>query len=198
MLLCLPMPVAAQRVSIEAGYGITQSRNRSGGATHAQASVGLNEDRNFRVRAELFYQRGTVDGAGKCEQLGTTYCIGTSDRNQLAGLSATLHLPLGRLGRFTAYAPLGVGVYHRDTRTAETEGPIALCTEGGQISPCPGNPPLRSVTYSTNATRPGYNVGVGLASRIADLDVFAEMRAHDILERNSQAGAVPFSVGIRF
>jgi opacity protein-like surface antigen len=200
IFICLPISAAAQQIgpSIEAGYGITQSQNRTGGAAHAQASIGLNEESNFRVRAELFYQRGTMDGAGGCERLGSTYCIGTSDRNQLAALSATVHLPLGRHGRFRAYAPIGIGVYHRDTRTTETEGPIAICLDDGELKGCPDNPSLRSTAYTTKATRPGYNVGVGVVSRIRNLDVFVEMRAHDMIERNSRAGAVPFSIGIKF
>ena len=200
ILLGAPMEAAAQGVepALELGAGITQSRNRSGDALHGQVSAAVLRFGDMQLRGELFHQEGTNGGAGKCERLGAQYCIGTSDRNRLTGLSATLHVPLGDRGRLSAYVPLGVGLYHRRTRTTETEGPIAICTDNGVLAPCPGNPPLRSVTYDDDATLAGYNVGVGLLARVSKAKVFVEMRAHDLLESDSRAGAVAFSVGVRF
>jgi hypothetical protein len=196
----LPIAAGAQSLSpsIEAGYGITQSRNRSGAAAHMQGSIDILKQTGFRVRGELFYQQGTVDGYSKCERFDLRYCIGTSDRNRIAGLSGTIHMRLWTRRRISAYAPIGVGVYRRETRTTETEGPILLCPDGEKLAACGGNPPLQSISYTTRAIRPGYNVGVGFAGRVGTVDLFVEMRAHDILESHSMAGAVPFSIGARF
>jgi opacity protein-like surface antigen len=184
--------------SVDAGVGLTASRNRSGEALHAQVGFTAIHLGEMRLRAEVFHQEGTNGGAGKCERLDERYCIGTTDRNRISSLSASLHVPLGARGPVTAYVPAGVGLYRRSTRTTETEGPIELCTDSGVIVPCPGNPPLSSVTYDHSATRPGYHVGVGLMTRVLGVNLYAEARAHDILESDSIAGAVPFSIGVRF
>jgi len=200
-LLHLPLPLLAQSFhpSIEAGYGVTGSRLYSGEAVSAQGSVSVFERNGLQVRAELLHQRGTAGSNGpRCDRLGDQYCLGTSDRNRITALGAALHIPLGMVGRFRAYAPVGIGLYNRRTATTEAEGPIAFCTVDGRFTSCAGNPPFRTVSYNTRATVPGYNVGFGLSARFSTVNLYAELRAHDLIESNSMAAAIPISVGIRF
>jgi hypothetical protein len=199
LLAIVPAPLLAQAAgpAIGLGYGISQSRLRTGEALSLEASVPLAGRAALQLRAELLYQWGSPGGPG-CEALSARYCIGGTDHNQILGLGAALHVPVAARGPLTLYLPLGVGVYHRRTSTTEAEGPIELCLEGHQVVACPGNPPLQSTSYRTRATVPGYNLGVGLRARISGIGAYTELRLHDLLERDSRAGALPFSFGIRF
>lgn len=200
-ILHFPLPLLAQSLdpAIEAGYGVTGSRLHTGAAKSVQGSLTVFDRNGFRVRAELFLQQGTANSSGPtCDRLEDQYCTGSSDRNQIAGAGAALHIPIGTVGRLNAYAPVGIGLYNRRTRSRESEGPIAFCFDGTNVISCPGNPAFRTISYATSATVAGYNVGLGLAARVSGVDLYAEMRVHDLLESNSNAGAFPFSIGVRF
>jgi hypothetical protein len=199
LLSLLPIPLLAQSAGPEVGlgYGVTQSRLRSGEAMSIQAAVPLWSRADGQLRGEFLYQWGRIGGRG-CERLEPRYCIGGTDRNQILGAGAALHLHLGSLGPVGLFVPVGAGLYQRRTDTTETEGPIELCVVGNELIACPGNPPLRSIEFRTRASVPGYSVGMGMRTRIGGLGVYADARLHGLVERDSRAGALPLSVGFSF
>jgi hypothetical protein len=198
-LAILPSPLVAQALGPTAGlgYGITQSQFRSGEAMNAQAGLPLATFGNIQLRGEFLYQWGTTTGRS-CETVAVLHCIGSTDRNQILGAGAALHFPLGSVGPVTLFVPVGAGVYHRRTTTTESEGPIAICIEDSVFVQCSGNPPFGSKQHDSKSTAPGFNAGVGFTTKIAGVGMYAEVRSHGVLERDSRAGALPLTVGFRF
>lgn len=201
-LALLALPAAAQsRIAVGVGPGITQTHDLAGGAKHAQVSTHLLQVVDgVSLRAEALYQQGTVSGSPfSCRLARQQYCTGRSDQNRLMGAGVYTRLDLATSGRTTAYlTPIGIGVYHRRTRSSEWEGPISTCIRDGATVPCPDNPEWTQFTATTSTLSPGWSTGGGVEVAVGRGRVFAEARAHGLLEREGMSGALPFTVGISF
>jgi hypothetical protein len=201
-LALLPLPAAAQsRIAVGVGPGVTQSDALSGGAKHVQLSAHLLEVVDgLSLRGEALVQQGTVSGSPfSCVQARQQYCTGRSDDNRLMGAGVYSRVDLSSSGRVTAYlTPVGVGVYHRRTRSSEWEGPTNLCSEGTAIVSCPDNPEWTQFTATTSKLSPGWNTGGGVEVGVGAGRVFAEVRVHRLLEGEGMAAALPFTVGFSF
>jgi len=201
-LALLPLPAAAQsRIAVGVGPGVTQSDDLSGGARHLQASAHLLQvmDR-LSLRAEALVQQGTVSGSPfSCVQARQQYCTGRSDENRLLGAGVYSRVDLTSSGRVTAYVtPVGLGVYHRRTRSSEWEGPTNICINSQTIVSCPDNPEWTKFTATASKLSLGWNTGGGVEVAVGAGRVFAELRAHQLLEGEGMAGALPFTVGVSF
>ena len=198
--VAFPSIAAAQSSpSLEVGYGFFESVNRTGQAISAQAGVQLFSVLKAPVRAELFHQQGTSgDGAGGCKLVyqGTWSCIGTRDRNRISGASLATHIPIGTSGKISGYVPVGVGVYHRNTRTTESAFLAPDCFESDPPT-CQTYGPTAS-SYSSHRTAPGYNLGLGLSTLVGGSTMYAEFRFHQVREAQGFSGSLPISVGVRF
>lgn len=201
-LALLPLPAVAQsRIAVGVGPGVTQSDDLSGGAKHLQASAHLLEVMDgISLRGEALVQQGTVSGSPfSCVQARQQYCTGRSDDNRLLGAGVYSRVDLTSGGRVTAYlTPIGLGVYHRRTRSSEWEGPTNLCTEGTAIVSCPSNPEWTQFTATSSVLSLGWNTGGGVEVDVGAGRVFAEVRVHQLLEGEGMAGALPFTIGVSF
>jgi opacity protein-like surface antigen len=199
--LLSPSLAAQAGIAVGVGPGVTQSDDLSGGARHAQMSAHLLDVLpGVALRGEALYQRGTVGGSPfSCQLARQQYCTGRSDDNRLMGAGVYARLDLASRGRLTAYlTPVGVGVYHRRTRSSEWEGPTGICTDGSAMVSCRDNPPFTQFTATTSALSLGWNTGGGVEMEVGRGRVFAEARAHDLLEGDGMAGALPFTIGFSF
>ena len=194
-LAVVPASLDAQ-VSVGGGAGVTASPALSGAAWHGQAAVALVRlSPVVELRAEGFYQRGTVDGSPfACTTVETRYCLGREDRNQIAGVGAGVRIDMAPGAILRPYVPLGLGVYHRRTVSTESQGPAAICGGPDALEPCPDNPPFATFEQSERVTTLGGSVGIGVDAAVGRGRVFAEMRLHQLLEPGD-VGAVPFTVG---
>jgi opacity protein-like surface antigen len=201
-LALLPLPAAAQsRIAVGVGPGVTQSDHLSGGAKHLQASAHLLQVMDgLSLRGEALLQQGTISGSPfSCVQARQQYCTGRSDQNRLLGAGLYSRVDLASGGRVTAYVtPIGLGVYHRRTRSSEWEGPTNLCMEGTAIISCPGNPEWTQFTETASKLSLGWNTGGGVEVAVGAGRVFAEVRAHQLLEGEGMAGALPLTIGVSF
>jgi hypothetical protein len=201
-LAVLPLPLAAQSgIAVGVGPGITQSDDLSGGARHAQLSAHLlTVLPGITVRGEALYQQGTVTGSPfSCQVARQQYCTGRSDDNRLMGAGVYARFDLASTGRLAAYVtPVGMGLYHRRTRTSEWEGPTGLCLDGQQLVSCPGNPPFTEFTATHSAFSPGWSTGGGVEVAVGGGRAFVEARAHQLLEGDGMAGALPLTIGFSF
>jgi hypothetical protein len=128
------------------------------------------------------------------------YCYGRSDetRQYGVGISVVGDAPF-TWGPFRPYGiPLGIGAYHRRTRSRESQGPTTNCIIGGQIVSCPDNPPFETIHFATQKTGIGVNTGFGVATRVGSANAFVELRAHTVLEAGGYSGALPITFGIGF
>lgn len=202
VLAALPATLAGQsRIAVGVGSGFTQSDELSGGAVHAQASARLLQIVDgLSVRGEALYQQGSVSGSPfECQQARQQYCLGRTDDNRILGGGVYARIDFTPRGPLHAYlTPVGVGVYHRRTHSSEAEGPTGICVENNVITSCPGNPPFTPFSQTTSAVSLGWTTGAGLELEVGRGMVFAEIRAHSLLERSGQAGALPLTVGISF
>lgn len=203
VLVALPAALPAQAPSVAAGFGVTQSDALSGGAAHLHASVPVARlHRQVTLHAEALAQQGTIHGPpGTCDRVAGLDCMGRSDRNRIVAAGAFVRWNLGHgAGRFRAYAvPLGVGLYHRSTESVEHQGPTRICTDGGELAPCPETKPFADVRSTGRDTSPGLSLGGGVEMRAAGVRLFADARFHRLLEgRGSWAGAAPLSLGVSF
>jgi opacity protein-like surface antigen len=200
-LAILPLPLAAQsRIAVGVGPGVTQTDDLSGGARHVQASAHLFElMEGVAVRGEAMLQQGTVSGSPfSCQQARQQYCTGRSDDNRLMGVGVYTRLDLASGGRFNAYVtPIGLGTYHRRTRSSEWEGPTGICIENDAITSCPSNPDWTEFTATTSRLSLGWTTGGGVEMAVGRGRVFAEVRAHRLLE-DGMAGALPLTLGVSF
>jgi hypothetical protein len=115
------------------------------------------------------------------------------------GTGLYTRLDLVSNGRTTAYlTPLGVGVYHRRTRTSEWEAPTGICIDGGKVVSCPDNPPFTEFTATTSARSLGWSTGGGVEMALGRGRAFVEARAHGLLEGEGMGGALPLTVGFSF
>lgn len=204
-LVSVPCALHAQQrpVSIGAGLGITQSDALAGRAAHLRLSAPLMPvgDR-LSIHAELVAQQGTITGnPSDCTLVQETVCTGRSDLNRLVGAGTFLRLDVGsRTGRVRAYlTPVGVGLYHRRTRSEEFQAPIRSCITEGQLGPCGEAAPLDRITSSVDRTSLGLSLGGGVEIHTAGVRLFADARVHRLVEgRDSRAGAAPVTVGVAF
>jgi len=201
-LAVLPLPLAAQSgIAVGVGSGMTQTDDLSGGARHAQVSAHLFDVmEGVSVRAEGLYQQGTVSGSPfSCQLARQQYCTGRSDENRLLGAGVYARLDFASRGRFTVYlTPVGLGVYHRRTQSSEWEGPTTLCTDGETIVSCPNNPDWTQFTATVSRLSPGWSTGGGVEMVVGRGRVFAEARAHGLVEGEGMPGALPFTIGYSF
>jgi hypothetical protein len=201
-LALLPLPAVAQsRIAVGVGPGVTQSDDLSGGAKHLQASAHLLEVMDgLSLRGEALAQQGTVTGSPfSCQLARQQYCTGRSDQNRLLGAGVYTRLDLASRGRVTAYfTPIGLGVYHRRTRISEWEGPTGLCLEDETIVSCADNPEWTQFTETVSRLSLGWNTGGGVEVAVGPGRVFAEVRAHQMLEGDGMAGALPLTIGVSF
>lgn len=201
-LALLPLPAAAQsRIAVGVGPGVTQSDDLSGGAKHLHVSAHLLEVTDgLSLRGEALAQQGTVTGSPfSCQLARQQYCTGRSDQNRLLGAGVYTRLDLASRGRVTAYfTPIGLGVYHRRTRSSEWEGPTGLCMDRETVVSCPDNPDWTQFTATASKLSLGWNTGGGVEMAVGAGRVFAEMRAHQLLEGDGMAGALPLTIGVSF
>lgn len=201
-LAVLPLPLAAQsRIAVGVGPGVTQTDDLSGSGQHAQVSAHLFEVmEGVSLRAEGLFQQGTASGSPfSCQLARQQYCTGRSDENRLLGAGVYTRWDVASSGRFTVYfTPVGVGVYHRRTRSSEWEGPTTICTDGESIISCPNNPDWTQFTATVSRLSLGWSSGGGIEMTLGRGRVFAEARAHELLEGEGMAGAVPFTIGYSF
>jgi opacity protein-like surface antigen len=201
-LALLPLPLAAQsRIAVGVGPGVTQTDDLSGSGMHAQVSAHLLEVfPGVSLRGEALYQQGTASGSPlDCQLARQQYCTGRSDENRLMGAGVYSRLDLATNGRVTAYlTPIGVGVYHRRTRSSEWEAPTAICIDQGQMVSCPNNPDWTQFTGTTSRLSLGWSSGGGVEMAVGRGRVFLEARAHDLLEHEGMAGALPLTIGVSF
>jgi hypothetical protein len=207
----------ADRFSVGGGFGVTASAQASGKAYHGALSFPLAglpwpepepwDERRPRprptaqLRAEIFYQGGTVTGSPfACERVAQIYCFGRSDENRIGGAAVFVRITALWRGQTRFYIdPVGAGLYHRRTRSRESQGPTTLCLVDSMLVSCPDNPPWATFEYRSSPTSLGANAGFGMLAQLGGLRVFAELRAHRLFESgDSIAGAVPFTVGVRF
>ena len=207
--LLVSVSANAQRGPVVAiGTGFVMSERLEGSAGSIHASVGIPPYDigpvpgliNFRV--EAFAQRGSASGSGfSCERKDQLHCAGRSDEIDVIGGSiyTTLNL-ISWKGMMVYVTPIGVGVYRHRTRSSEVEGPIGMCFVNGNLSgDCPGNPPWSSVSYHSERVSAGYTTGLGVEYPFERITIVAELRAHRLLDRkNSNAGSLPLTFGIRF
>ncbi len=203
LLALLPLPVAAQsRIAVGVGPGVTQTDDLSGGARHVQASAHLLEVMDgVSLRGEAILQQGTVSGSPfSCRLARQQYCTGRSDENRLMGAGVYTRLDLATGGRFTAYlTPVGLGAYHRRTRSSEWEGPTGICIQDETLASCPSNPEWTQFSATTSRLSLGWNTGGGVEMAVGRGRVFAEVRAHRLLEGgDGMAGALPLTLGVSF
>lgn len=201
-LSVLALPAAAQsRVAVGVGPGVTQTDDLSGGAKHAQVSAYLLQVmEGASLRGEALYQQGTVSGSPfSCQLARQQYCTGRSDQSRLVGAGVYTRLDVASSGRMTVYlTPIGLGVYHRRTHSSEWEGPTSMCIDNGAVESCPDNPEWTQFTATTSRLSPGWSTGGGLEMAVGRGRVFAEARAHGLLEGEGMAGALPLTFGISF
>ena len=195
-LALLPGALAAQ-VSVGGGAGFTGSGDLSGNALHAHASVSLLDVApGLWLGIEGLYQRGRAEGSPlSCE--ATSHCLGREDRNRILGGGLVLRRDLNDVGGVQTYIPVGVGVYHRRTAITEWQGPTAFCPGAIASDGCP-NPDFGENQLTESQLSIGYSFGIGAEVPLGSGRVFAELRAHDLLEAHSGAGAVPLTVGFSF
>src|SRR5688500_2009876 len=195
-LAILPGALAAQ-VSVGGGAGFTGSDDLSGNALHVQAGVSLVQVApGFRLGVEGLYQRGRAEGSPlSCE--ATSHCLGREDRNRILGAGLVVRRDLNELRGVQWYIPVGLGMYHRRTATTEWQGPTAFCPGSADADACP-NPPFGENQLTESQLSLGYSFGIGAEVPLGSGRVFTELRAHDLLEARSGAGAVPLTVGFRF
>lgn len=201
-LTLLSLPLAAQsRIAVGVGPGVTQTDDLSGSGKHAQVSAHLLEVLpGVSLRGEALYQQGSATGSPfSCQLARQQYCTGRSDENRVMGAGVYSRLDLASSGRMTVYlTPIGVGVYHRRTESTEWEGPTAICIDNGATVSCPGNPDWTQFAETTSKLSLGWNTGGGVEMAIGRGRVFAEARAHDLLESEGMAGALPLTLGVSF
>jgi hypothetical protein len=207
-------------IAVGGGIGVTASARASGMAYHAAVNFPLaalpspfpepepwDERRRRRprptahLRTEVFYQGGTVTGSlFACDRVEPLYCLGRSDENRIAGAAVFVRIVSPWYGRFRFYIdPIGAGVYHRRTKSAELQGPTATCLIDGELVSCPNNPPWATFEYGSSRTSVGANTGLGIVANIGAARIFAEFRAHRLFESGeSAAGAVPLTFGLVF
>jgi hypothetical protein len=189
-------------LSVGGGIGVTASAHATGRGYHAAISLPVMPlHRGAHLRAEVMYQAGTLSASPfECERVDSFYCLGRTDENQIAAAAVFVRIPTPWFGRWRFYAdPIGAGLYHRRTRSTETQGPTAFCLVGGVIVSCPDNPDWATFTYRATRTSVGANVGLGMEAQVAQLRIFAEVRAHRLFERGeSVAGSVPLTLGVSF
>jgi hypothetical protein len=152
------------------------------------------------LRGEALYQQGSASGSPfSCRLARQQYCTGRSDETRLMGAGVYSRLDLASSGRVTAYlTPIGFGVYHRRTRSIEWEGPTGICIDNGAMGSCPDNPDWTQFAGTTSKRSLGWNTGGGVEMEIGRGRVFAEARAHDLLESEGMAGALPLTLGVSF
>lgn len=204
--LCgLPVTLSAQRspLSVGGGYGITQSDQLSGGATHLRVSMPLSRvGERLTMHGEVLAQHGTITGdPSTCARVEQGDCAGRSDRNRLFTAGTFLRWDVGNpAGKVRMYVvPVGVGLYHRRTETEEQQGPFRTCISDGLVGPCPNAAPFEVVSSEENRTSLGLNLGGGLEMQVGHVRLFADARFHRVVEgRGSWAGAAPLSVGVTF
>ena len=198
----VPEPARIARIAVGGGLAAVGGDQLSGVGRHIQATVRLTPaNRLFYARGELLYASADASGSPfACERVPDTYCFGRSDahRQISAGVSVVGDAPFS-WGPFQPYGiPLGIGVYHRSTRSSETQGPTTTCVIGGEVVSCPDNPPFETVRYTIDALGFGVNTGAGIRARVGDAQVFVELRAHTVLERKAFSGSVPVTFGLSF
>lgn len=198
----IPEPIPSPRIAVGGGLALLGVEQVSGVGQHVQATVRLTPGASFlHLRGELLY--GRAEGSGSpfaCERAPDMYCLGRSDQTRQFGIgvSAVGDAPF-TWGPFQPYGiPLGMAMYHRRTRSSESQGPTTNCIIGGEIVSCPDNPPFETIHFATQKTGIGVNTGGGLRTRVGDAQVFAEVRVHTILERGGYSGSVPLTFGIAF
>lgn len=196
-----PAPLAAQGPgpAVGAGIGMTQSDAVSGSALHVQASAPLLRPfEGVQIRGEALLQGGSANGSPfACEQVRQQYCLGRTDENRIAGAGAYVRVDFGGIGPVRAYlTPIGVGVYHRRTKSVEAQGPTGICAGPDGITSCPDNPPFESFVQEHSVTSVGWTTGGGLELSLGRVRAFAEVRVHDLLEDDGMAGALPLTFGI--
>ena len=205
-------------IALGGGFGITQSARASGMGYHAAVSFPIarlvwpepgpwDERRRPRarptahLRTEVFYQGGTVTGPPfACDRVDPFYCLGRSDENRIAGAAIFVRIASPWFGRVRFHLdPIGAGVYHRRTRSAEFQGPTGTCIVNGELVSCPDNPPFATVQYRSSRTSLGANTGLGIAANVGAIRMFAEFRGHRLFESGeSIAGAGPVTFGVVF
>jgi hypothetical protein len=198
----VPEPTPKPRVALGGGMALLGAGEISGVGQHVQATMRLTPRGSLlHLRGELLY--GSATGSGSpfaCERVPTIYCLGRADQTHQygGGVSVVGDAPF-TWGPFQPYGiPLGIGVYHRQTHSTESQGPTTICLIGGELVSCPNNPPFETFRYTTRTAGFGVNIGAGLRTRVGDAQLFAEVRAHTILERGGYSGSAPLTFGIAF
>jgi hypothetical protein len=188
--------------SIGGGVGVTGSGGATGKGYHGAVSVAVKSfPRNAELRTELMYQAGTATSSPfHCERVAQFYCIGRSDDNRIAAAAVFVRLKTRWIGMWRFYAdPIGAGLYHRRTRSAELQGPTAICIDGDEIVSCPNNPDWATFRYQDSRMSVGANQGAGFEFQLSRVRLFAEARVHILFESGKRsAGAVPVTFGVSF
>lgn len=163
---------------------------------------GVGELTGLSIHAEAMAQQGTISGPpSTCRRVLELDCTGRSDQNRILSAGTYLRYDVGGGdGRLRAYfTPVGVGIYHRMTRTQEQQAPTRICVADGQLTPCPNAAPFERFSSRSEEASLGLNLGGGLELRTGGVRLFVDARVHRMLEGNgSWAGSAPFSVGVSF
>lgn len=192
------------RFSVGGGVGVTVTPAASGKGYHAAGSAPVRAlPEGMHLRAELFYQTGTVHGTPfSCERVTAFYCLGRTDENQVAGVAAFVRMQTRWIGMWRFYFdPIGAGLYQRWTRSTETQGPTGICVDDGEVISCPNNPDWATFTYRRSRTSLGANTGLGFEFEVARMRLFGEARSHIFFESQRQermTGSLPVTFGVKF
>jgi hypothetical protein len=177
----IPEPVPSPRIALGGGVAMLDEGRVSGVGQHVQATVHLTPRARFlKLRGELLHAR-----SDRTRQYG-------------AGVSAVGDAWY-TWGPFQPYGiPLGIGVYHRQTRSSASREPAMSCLVGEEGVSCPSTPPFETFRYTTQTTGFGVNTGGGIRTRVGDAQLFVELRFHTVLERGGYSGSLPLTFGIGF
>jgi Outer membrane protein beta-barrel domain len=189
--------------NIGGGYGIGRGDTAGfvGNSFQASAGAGLNFSRIFGVDAEyMYYDMPFRQSVAVSQNLGSA-----NASLNIISLNGIVRAPF-HVGRYGAYGIFGVGFYDRNTYSNTGSVNLATCQPSwrwwdiycfdGRV---PASPPQSLGSYTKIAG--GYNFGGGLTfdlNRWHHSKIYAEFRIHKPYFSDSEMGAWPFTVGLRW
>lgn len=190
--------------NVGGGFGIGRgdAGSFSGNSFEATGGVGWNFNKLFSADAEYMYYDLPIRPSVAISQR-----LGSSNASlSVASLNGIIKVPY-KLDRYGAYGIFGVGFYDRNSYSN-----TGLLQVGATCQPSwrwwdiycfngfvPSSPPQSLGSYTKIAG--GYNVGGGITfdlNRMHRAKLYAEIRIHKPYFSDSEMGAWPITVGLRW